>query len=125
MTEMWAAFLALHGLVHLAVWLSPAPAQTSDKPSPPFDPGDSWLRVGALKDTNDARLVARGMAVASTALYVAAAICLLIGSSAAPGMTAAAATYALALKLVFFNRWLTVGVAIDLAVLLTALVGWS
>src|SRR6476620_95299 len=123
MTSWYFAFLPAHGLVHLAVWLPPAPVPTSDRPIPPFDPGHSWLQARAWRDADHARVVARRMAVARAALYVRAASSGLIGANGAAGMTAAAASCALALKLAYFNRWVTVGIAIDVVVLLTAIVG--
>ena len=58
------SFLAAHGLVHIAVWSMPKPA---DGKEPPFDAAHSWL-------LGDARTLAISLAIAAAVLFVIAAL---------------------------------------------------
>ena len=108
MTTLAGIFLIAHGLVHLAVWL-PRPAADA-----PFDPGRSWLIGEAGSLTRPLALVACGILVLSGLL-------LLPGTWAGAALAVTGASVSLALVLLTFNRWLTVAVAIDVAIVLVVL----
>jgi hypothetical protein len=67
--------------------------------------------------------LARALAVATTAAYLLAAAA--VGGDATWAASAAitAAALGLALKALFFHPWLSVGVLLDVAVLMSALIG--
>jgi len=122
---LFAFFLAANGLIH-GLFLVPRPPDSGA--SWPFDPSDSWLlaRIGVEPD------VARGLAMVVAAVAVAAFIATAITWIGVLPIDwlqpiATVATVAgLVLLGIFFQPWLTLGVAID-AVLLWGLVvsGWS
>ena len=57
-------------------------------------------------------------------LYVVAGLAVALGSGWAVAMAAAAAIVGLALKVLYFNPWLTLGILLDAAVLSAALLSW-
>lgn len=101
-------FLIAHGLVHVAVWVAPAP------PDAPFDSRHSWL-VG------DAGRFAPTLAAAACALLVLAGILVLAGAGPAAVAAVAGAATSLALVSLTFNRWLVLAVAFDVAIIAIAL----
>jgi hypothetical protein len=121
-TALVVAFLAAHGLVHLAVWL-PHPEPDPDRP-PPFEPDHSALLAAAAAPVEAIHRVAVGAAVAVTTAYLLAALLVAIGGPGALAVTLAAAALGLVQKALFFHPWLSLGVLIDAGVLAGALVGW-
>lgn len=116
-----AAFLLVHGLIHLAVWLpQPNTAATSGQAGPPFDPHHSWLL-----STKSPDISGRGPAVACAVLYAisALAVAMQIEASATVWVIAAAGL-GLILKIVYFNPWLLFGIALDAGILVVALSEW-
>lgn len=122
MTWVVAAFLIAHGGVHLAVWLPPAPTE-AERPAP-FAPDHSAVLVRTKVSATAAHLVAVRLAGAVAALYVVAGLAVALGSGWAAGLAATAAVVGVALKLLFYNPWLTLGIVLDLAVLGAALLDW-
>jgi len=108
MTVLAGPFLIAHGLVHLAVWVAPAP------PDAPFDSRHSWLLgdVGAL--SRAAAVIACGILVISGVLVLA---------DVGPGAVLAAtgAGLSLLLVLITFHAWFIAAVGIDVAIIVIAL----
>ena len=109
MTTLAGIFLIAHGLVHLAVWIPPAAADA------PFDPGRSWL-------LGEARPAARSLALMACAALLISGGLVLPGAGAGAAFAVAGAGISLALVVLTFNRWLTGAVAINVAIVLVALV---
>lgn len=118
MTELIVAFLIVHGLLHLVIWL-PHPQAEPVEP-PPFDPGHSAVLAVVAPDRATHRLSVV-LAVAATAAYLVAGVALATGSAAVIEMAVLAASLGLLLKVLFFHPWLTVGVLLDVGVLVVAL----
>lgn len=113
---LFAAFLIVHGLVHLAVWLAPAIEDA------PFQADRSWLLGSG--DTSHRASVA--LAVSAAAVFVASGIALLVGATVWAPLAAAAAAIGLVVALLYFNPWLIVDVAINAALLYALLAtGWA
>ena len=108
MTVLAGVFLILHGVVHIAVWLSPPPADA------PFDARQSWL-------ITDSWPIVRALAIISCALFVAAGLLLFFGAATGAAVAFAGAVVSLLLVVMTFNRWLLGAVAIDLAIIAVAL----
>jgi hypothetical protein len=121
-TLLVAAFLVAHGLVHLAVWL-PHPAPQEGKPAP-FAPDQSALLTVAAVPAVGARRVSQILAVTAAAALVLAGVAVAFGVGEAVPLAVAGAFAGLLLKAIFFNPWLTLGVALDLLVLAMALASW-
>lgn len=121
-TFLIVAFLLVHGLLHLAVWL-PKPAPQPDKP-PPFQPDHSALLTEAHVQQPTVHRLAIGLAVTAAVLYGIAGLAVAIGSDWAIPLAVLAGTVGLTIKLVFFHPWLSVGIALDVLVLTSALVEW-
>ena len=106
------AFLVAHGLVHLLWW---AP---NDDPAWPFRRDRSWLLPEAARApvaTVLSILVVVGFTLLGLAVWGVPAL-----SSIWPALAMAAALASLAALVVFWDRQLLWGVAIDVAVLLVA-----
>lgn len=122
MTWFVAALLAVHGLLHLAIWMAPPPPQ--DEHRVPFVPDHSALLTASRVSQTTVHLWAVRLAVATAVAYPLAALGLVTGSDWAVGAAVLAATFGLVLKSVYFHPWLTLGVLIDSLVLTTALLEW-
>jgi hypothetical protein len=110
-------FLIAHGLIHLAVWLPRVPVPTAAGAGAPFDPHHSWLLGPRSPDVSG-----RGPAVASAVLYCLAGAAVVIQlESTATSLAVAAATVGVIFKIVYFNPWLLIGIAIDAGVLAAAM----
>jgi hypothetical protein len=118
-----AGFLVAHGLVHLAVWM-PHPAPEPGKPAPPFAPDHSALLTVVAVPAVRARRLSESLAVATAAALVLAGVAVAFGVGEAVPLAVAGASLGLVLKALFFNPWLTLGVALDLLVLAMALGSW-
>ena len=121
-----AALLLGHALIHLG-FVSPRPPATAGGPAWPFELSRSWLldALGAGSDLN--RLVGTALiavTVAGFALAVLAAVGVMPTLWAAG--IAAGAVGSLGVLVLFFHPWLTLGLAIDLALLWVVLVArWT
>lgn len=122
MTWLMAAFLIAHGAVHLAVWLPPPP--TDDEHQAPFAPDHSALLTRTRVPQTTSHRVAVRLAGAAAVLYVVAGLAVALGSVWAVTLAVAAAIVGLALKVLYFNPWLTLGILLDAGVLSAALLSW-
>ena len=120
LTDAVALFLIAHGLLHLTIYVAPRdPHQRL-----PYDASRSWALQGLHVGTVPMHTAAVALSAAVATLYTCAGIALDLQTSAAAGLVAAAAVTALVLKVLWFNTWLTLGVAIDLAILAAVATGW-
>jgi hypothetical protein len=122
-----AGLLLAHGLIH-ASYLSPRPPATAGGPEWPFELGRSRL-VAALGYRGP---IPRALGVALVAVTLAgfclAALATIGVAPAAlwPVGVTVGAVASLAVLLVFFHPWLTLGVAIDALLLYAVLAaGWA
>lgn len=124
MTAALVAFLALHGLLHAAIWLRlPHPEPDPGKP-PPFHPDHSAVLTVAHAPATVVRRLSIALALASTATYLLAAVALAVGARWAAPVAVAAALIAFALKIFYFHPWLLIGITLDVLVVLAATAGW-
>ncbi|MFE1841072.1 hypothetical protein [Streptomyces sviceus] len=114
-------FLILHGLLHPGVWTVPARA---DAQTTPFDPGHSWALAAAHVSDPSARATASALAWYTALVYVIAGTGVFAGSGWWPVAAAVGATAGLALKAIWFDPWLTVGVLLDVGVLVAVVCAW-
>ncbi|MFE6285291.1 hypothetical protein [Streptomyces sp. NPDC057877] len=119
-TALVAAFLVVHGLLHPGVWAAPVqPGRQA-----PFEPGHSWVLSAAHVSAAPTRAAALALA-----WYTALAYCV-AGAGTAAGAdwwaTAAlvGAASGLVLKAIWYDPWLTVGVLLDVAVLVAVANSW-
>ncbi|MEV0173566.1 hypothetical protein AB0I00_20915 [Streptomyces sp. NPDC050803] len=118
-TALVSAFLFVHGLLHLAVWL---PHDTAEQP---FNPRHSWALAAA--GVPRARVVDRaaiGMAAVTAMLYVIAGSAAAAQSGGWATAAVIAACAGLLLKALWFNPWLTLGVLLDVGVVAAVLTSW-
>jgi hypothetical protein len=118
MASLVALFLIAHGLVHVAIYAAPP----DPSKGAPFDPSRSWLLADRGVDAGAMRATSIALALATAAGFgVTGALLLLDGPWAGPAVVASLS--GLTLKSMWFHLWLTLGVAIDLAVATAALAG--
>jgi hypothetical protein len=98
-------FLIAHGLVHLAMYAPPAASDA------PFDPARSWVFRRRL------RPLAFVLAMIAAAILVVAGIGLLAHQDWWQAVTVVGASASLAVLVLFFHPWLSLGVAIDVAMI--------
>lgn len=113
-------FLIAHGVVHAAVWATP---KDPDKPAP-FDPSHSWALAAGHVAATPMRSASVVLAWASAVLYISAGVSVAVGAASWTVLATLAAVVGLALKAVWFNRWLSLGVLLDVAVLVAVAQGW-
>ena len=127
MVWLLALFLLAHGLIH-ASFVSPRPPAPAGGPEWPFELTRSWALSPLGLDGDAGRVLGFVLlAITLVALLVAAASVVgLLGQAAfVPGVVAGSIA-SLALLVLFFHPWLTLGVAIDLVLLWAVLVArWS
>ena len=115
-----AAFLLIHGAIHLS-YLWPRPPATATGPAWPFTLERSWLlsRVGVPPEL--LRMLGLALSAVTFAAFVLAAISIvgLLPTSLWAPAVALGAGSSLALLVLYFHPWLVLGMAID-AVLLVA-----
>ena len=107
MTALAGLFLILHGLIHIPVWVAPAPRDA------PFDSRRSWL----LGDVTGA---SRTLAVVCCVLFVASGGLVLAGFDAGAVVAAVAAALSLLLAGVTFNRWFLAALVINAGIIIVA-----
>lgn len=112
-TFLVATFLVLHGLLHPGVWTAPV---QPDKPAP-FDPGHSRVLSAAHVGAAPARATALALAWYTALLYAVAGAGAVAGVGWWPAAAVVAAASGLALKAIWFDPWLTVGVLLDVGVI--------
>jgi hypothetical protein len=121
-TFLVAGFLLLHGLLHLAVWL-PKPEPAPGRPAP-FEPDHSAVLTQERVPQRTIHRLAILLASTAAVLYGVVGLAVAVGTSWAVPLAVLAGTVGVAIKLLFFHPWLSVGIAIDLLVLSSALVEW-
>src|SRR5688572_12506096 len=104
-------FLIAHGLVHAAVWLTP-----NGGPGP-SDPAHSWALGGLGLGDVAARVLSMALAMEETAGFVLVGIGLLPRRWWSRPEAAVVAAAGLGLIVLFFDPWLSVGLAIEIAIL--------
>jgi hypothetical protein len=119
-TLLVAVLLVVHGLLHLSIYVAPRNPQQRL----PYDASRSWALEALHVGTARMHATAVALAAAVAALYVWAGLVLVHSAPAAAALAAAGAVSALVLKGLWFNTWLTLGVALDIAVLLAVTTGW-
>lgn len=121
-TALVVAFLVAHGLLHLAIWL-PHPEPDPAKP-PPFAPDHSGALTALALPQPTVHGISVGLAAATGAAYVVAAVALAVDASWGAPLAAAAALLGLVLKTLYFTPWLLLGLTLDVLVLTSAVAGW-
>jgi hypothetical protein len=105
--------LIAHGLVHL-LYLMPRP---EDDPSYPFVPETRWSAKLVGLEPSTAKIVAVSLAVAVAVVLLLSGIALFADADIWKVAAATGSLLSLALLLLFFHPWLTIGIAIDAAIL--------
>ncbi|MEU1571293.1 hypothetical protein ABZ519_09045 [Streptomyces collinus] len=118
-TVLVSAFLFLHGLIHLPVWLARTDGNL------PFDPRHSWaLAAAGLPGARTAGAAAIGLASTTAVLYVIAGAATAAQSSGWSVAALTAACVGLLLKALWFHPWLSLGVVLDIGVITAVLTSW-
>jgi hypothetical protein len=108
---MWGVvaglLLLVHALVHLRVWVWGGIGEAA------ADAHHSWL-------LGDARGVASVLAVVAAALFAVAGVGTLLEQDWAPLVAIGGGVTSIVLVALVFNRWLLVGLALDIAVIALA-----
>jgi hypothetical protein len=118
MTTIIAIFLILHGLVHTILALSPNPNAAEARIGEFF--AQSWL-LGGEGPGSAGRIIAILLAVIATIGFVATGLALLdilVPFDWWRPLALISAVVSLLLLILFWNRYLIVGVAIDILVLI-------
>jgi hypothetical protein len=119
-----ATFYALHGAIHTG-YVSARPAQAPGAPQWPFDLDRSWVLTPLGASVTMTRVLGRALLVVVLASYLTgslATVRLLPRQAAEPSIVVGSAA-SLALLALYFHRYLSVGVAIDLVLLWAGLAG--
>lgn len=109
---LFIAFLLVHGLIHLGIWMMPKPA---DPQQAPFDPWHSWV-------AGDRRTLAQALAAVAAILFVTAGAGLFGRADWWRPLTVAASGFSLLLMALYFHPWLSLGVGINAG--LIAAISW-
>jgi hypothetical protein len=112
-------FLLAHGLIHAAIWATPRP---TDPKAAPFDASGSWLLDEFGIGQAGTRTISVVLALVAAAGFVATGLGVLLGVGWWRPLGIVAAVVSLLLLLVYFNRWLLLGVAIDVGIIAALLV---
>jgi hypothetical protein len=117
-----AAFLFLHGALHLS-YLAPRPPARPGGPEWPFTLERSWLLASSTVAPELTRMLGIALVVATLAAFTLAAAAMLgiIPGALWPVGVALGAGSSLAMLVLFFHPWLMIGVVIDLALLMVVL----
>jgi hypothetical protein len=121
-TVALVGFLAAHGLLHAGIWLPRF--DTDAAVPPPFEPDRSSLLTLTAVPRRTARRVARALATLTTVAYLLAAVGVAAGAGWGVPAAFTAAVLGLVLKGLFFHPWLTIGVLLDVFVLVAAATAW-
>src|SRR5688500_5381694 len=90
----------------------------------PFDPGRSWALAAAHVAIAPARTASVAAALTAAVLYGTAGVALAFDLPVWVGLASAGALAGLLLKTLWCNPWLSLGVALDLGVLLAVAAQW-
>lgn len=118
-----AAFLLAHATVH-AAFLSPRPPLTAGGPAWPFELGRSWILGRLGIDPGLARILGVALIALTFAGFAVGALAALgpVPAGLFPPAIVIGSVASMAVLALFFQPWLALGVAIDLAVLWVVLV---
>lgn len=123
---MWrifiGAFLILHGLVHVGAASAPAPGE-EDKGAFRFFLGEdrSWLLRSIGVGDGTAWWIAIGLIAAATIGFVIAGVAIFAGFSVWRDIAVISAALSLLLIIMFWNRYLPVGLALNVAIMVLLL----
>jgi len=113
-------FLVAHGFIHTALYnIKPDP-----KSPQPFNPGESWMLRRLDVNAAMAKQASAVLSATTSLLFVLAALGLLLGAGWWPAATIVAVGVAAALKVAYFHAWLTIGVLIDVAIVVALAAHW-
>lgn len=114
------SFLIAHGFVHAALYDVPPDPKHPNA----FNPGDSWMlkRMGVA--AAEARRTSVVLATSTALLYSLAGLGLLLDTVWWRAGTIVATALAASLKIAYFQKWLVLGVALDLGIVLALAVHW-
>lgn len=115
MTWLAGLFLIAHGLIHAAIWCTPF-----DPAKAPFDPRHSWL-AARFNLSAAARSLSVVLALAATALFLISGAAVLAGAAWAGGAAVTGAAVSLLLTVLVFNRWLSLNLLINAAIIAVAM----
>ena len=93
------------------------------KPAP-FDPSYSWALSAGHVDVGASRSLSVKLAWIATVLFTLTGLAVALDTSAWSSLAIAAASVGLGLKVLWFNRWLMLAVALDVAIVVAASVSW-
>ena len=122
-----AVFLVAHGVVHL-LFLSPQPPASPDAPHWPFSLAGSRILGRLGIEAPAARTIGVALLVVLLAGYSGSALAVLglLPATVFEPLVIAASAASLALLGLFFDRWLLIGIAIDVVLLwLVVVAGWN
>ena len=122
-----AAFLFVHGAIHLS-YFSPQPPATASGPAWPFVLGRSWILSRFGVPPGRLRIMGLALSAVTFAAFTLAALAVIGVLPAGLWLSAVAmgAGSSLALLVLFFHPWLVLGVAIDVVLLVAIFIGdWS
>jgi hypothetical protein len=109
---LFAIFLVAHGAVHAPIWLAPS------SEAAPFDPGHSWLLNALGLDTSATRAIGIALSLLAFAGFAGAGIGLFARQEWWRALAMSAAAVSLVLLVAYYHVWLTLGVAINAAIVL-------
>ncbi|PNI09716.1 hypothetical protein CXX84_05625 [Arthrobacter sp. AFG7.2] len=115
MTWLAGLFLIAHGLIHAGIWCTPF-----DPAKAPFDPRHSWLAT-RLGSDGPARSLPVMLALAATAIFVISGAAVLAGAPRAGVAAVTGAAVSLLLTVLVFNRWLSLNLLINAAIIAVAM----
>lgn len=121
-----AAFLLAHGAIH-ASFLAPRPPATASGPAWPFELTRSWILTPAGVNAEQLRLVGVALVAVTVGAFALAAVAALgpLAGLWVPAVVLGVVS-SLALLVVFYHPWLSLGIAIDAVLAWAVLVGgWS
>jgi hypothetical protein len=123
-TLILAAFVFIHGAIHLS-YLAPRPPATAGGPPWPFTLDRSWILSRFDVSPELMRVLGLALTAATFAALTLAAMSIggLIPNELLPPALAIGAGTSLALLLLFFHPWLVLGLVIDVGLLAAAVLG--
>jgi hypothetical protein len=110
-------FLVAHGLVHAAMWLAPPPRGGDGVP---FDPKHSWL-LSSLVNDEAVRILSIVLATTAAIGFVGGGVGLLAHQGWWRLPVIGAAAVGLVLIGLYFHPWLSAGLGLEAAILLSLL----
>jgi hypothetical protein len=119
-----AAFLVAHGAVH-ACYLAEPPEPDDAVASWPFTIDHSWVLSGLGVRPERVAAVGRALTVVVLATFAVAAVSVLVGTSWWEAAAVVAASVSLVQMLAWFHPWLSLGVLIDVLLIVGVTGSWA